>query len=1336
MNERAIFTEALDQSTPEERAAFLERTCAGDPDLRARVESLLRTHEHAGDYLGKLAPQRLAEELAGPGSDDTRTGPAVEEAELPLDFLSPSDKPGVLGHMKHYEVRAVVGRGGMGVVLKAFDESLHRMVAVKVMAPQLAASSSARQRFVREARAAAAVTHEHVVTIHAVDEVGGLPYLVMQFVDGVSLQDRLDRSGTLPLAEILRIGAQAAAGLAAAHAQGLVHRDVKPANILLENGVERVKITDFGLARAADDASLTQSGTVAGTPSFMSPEQAEGKSVDHRSDLFSLGSVLYAMCTGCPPFRASTNMGVLKRVCEETPKPIRETNPEVPDWLIAAVERLHAKDPAGRFQSAAEVAELLGRHLAHVQHPSAVPLPTVTPPADGSSTSVRPQRGGRRAVAVVVAALVATLAFLGTTEAIGVTNVRATVIRIFTTEGTLVVETDDAGLRVTVEGDGDPLITGPGPQEVRLKAGSYRLKATKDGKAVTLDRDLVTISRGDRQIVRVRLEVKTPAVTGPKPQPSAMIPPRAEPGAFVVLGGIGVAERKFDKLAEAVAGAGAGDTIEVRGNGPFVTEPVRVVRSLTIRAGAGFRPLIRLSPEWVESNEMLGTKASLILEGLEFEAGRPTNETLGRSGILAAGPSLHVANCRFLFPGRACIGAKETRRCVVRNCDILAPIMANGFGVGVSMPFGGDGRIDNSVILAGTPVTRRYSDANLLTATLRISRTSLVSSRGGAFFFTLRNPSNELQPGQTESPVRADISSSILNAQAALFVGQENLKGSPIVDPDVQVRRAFQWRGQANLYDVFGSSFLQNQIRGSSPASLKDLAKWGEFWGTAEPDSIEGRVRYQGGDLFGRLQAAVRLTPTDFRLHPDSAGYRAGKDGKDIGPDINLVGPGKAYEAWKTTPDYQHWLKEIKEVPVEASLSEPKPFVVVSAKNKAESKFDTFATAVASAEDDDAIEIRGNGPFVTGPVKTRRRLTIRAGAGLRPLIQLSADSVKVRAHLLETSDSLTLEGLELQLLARTPDRRGDELPWQAIVLATKGRLAIANCRFLFRQSWGAAIEVHGATVEIRNSEILGTSWNLGSVGLGMHLSPDGALTVDNCCLPEVNLTCGHSGVATTDVLKEVSVRINRCTLIGECDTFAFNVFTEKGSGLWAKDRQTKLLRIVTSGNIWDANNSLLMLNQMPLGKTPPAPGQILQPGEAEGALPRLLSWQGERNLYAIKDSYLALGLGDATWRRAEPAKPIKNLADWRRYCESAETGSTEGKVRYQGGDLHSRMASAPERLVPEDFRLHTDSVGYRAGKDGKDIGADVELVGPGAAYERWKQTPDYQQWLRETGQKK
>ena len=183
-----------------------------------------------------------------------------------LAFLAPSRQPGALGRLDHYEVLEVVGKGGMGVVFKAFDEKLRRVVAIKVLAPQLATSGTARQRFVREAQAAAAVSHEHVINIHAVEDAAAVPYLVMQFIDGKSLDDKIKDKGPLELPEVVRIGMQIASGLAAAHAQGLIHRDIKPANILLENSVERVKITDFGLARAADDASPTWSGSIAGTP--------------------------------------------------------------------------------------------------------------------------------------------------------------------------------------------------------------------------------------------------------------------------------------------------------------------------------------------------------------------------------------------------------------------------------------------------------------------------------------------------------------------------------------------------------------------------------------------------------------------------------------------------------------------------------------------------------------------------------------------------------------------------------------------------------------------------------------------------------------------------------------------------------------------------------------------------------------------------------------------------------------------------------------------------------------------------------------------------------------
>ncbi len=300
---------------------------------------------------------------------------AAGEEPADLYFLRPADQPGVLGLLGEYEVREVIGVGGMGIVLRAFDPALHRLVAIKVMAAFLAGSATARRRFTREAQAAAAVSHDHVVAVHGVHEANGLPYLVMQYVAGESLQARLDRTGPLEVVEAVRIALQTASGLAAAHAQGLIHRDIKPANLLLENGLARVKITDFGLARTADDVRLTQCGEVAGTPEYMAPEQARGEPTDHRADLFSLGSVLYAMCTGHPPFRGSTAVAVLRRVSDESPPPIRSLNPDVPAWLEAMVARLMAKDPAERFQSAAEVVALLEGCLAHLREPATAPSP-------------------------------------------------------------------------------------------------------------------------------------------------------------------------------------------------------------------------------------------------------------------------------------------------------------------------------------------------------------------------------------------------------------------------------------------------------------------------------------------------------------------------------------------------------------------------------------------------------------------------------------------------------------------------------------------------------------------------------------------------------------------------------------------------------------------------------------------------------------------------------------------------------------------------------------------------------------------------------------------------
>jgi serine/threonine protein kinase len=358
MTEREIFLDALDKEDQAARSAYLDSVCAGKPELRRRVEELLKSHFEDDTFLEVSAIQQLASD------------------ERILTFLSPSSETDALGRLNHYHVLEVVGRGATGMVLKARDSKLERIVAIKVLAPRLAASPPARQRFVREARAVAAIRDEHVVGIHDVNDEGPLPYLVMDFISGITLADRIKQGRMVEVKEILRIGLQVANGLAAAHAQGLVHRDIKPGNILLENSVQRVKITDFGLARSAADTGLMQSGIIAGTPLFMSPCQARGEPTDARSDLFSLGAVLYTLCTGRPPFGGETTAAVLKSVCEDTPVSIREIRPDVPQWLCDLIGKLLEKEVNKRFSSAQELAGVLTGHLAREQQAGAGPSQT------------------------------------------------------------------------------------------------------------------------------------------------------------------------------------------------------------------------------------------------------------------------------------------------------------------------------------------------------------------------------------------------------------------------------------------------------------------------------------------------------------------------------------------------------------------------------------------------------------------------------------------------------------------------------------------------------------------------------------------------------------------------------------------------------------------------------------------------------------------------------------------------------------------------------------------------------------------------------------------------
>jgi eukaryotic-like serine/threonine-protein kinase len=337
---------------------------------------------------------------------DAEKDDPVEISTLDINFLTPTNDPQVLGRIGKCDVLGPLGRGGMGVVFKAFDTTLHRMVAIKVLSPQLASSPEANRRFLREARAAAQINHPNVVVIHAVDEQSGMPYLVMEFVAGRTLHARIRSGPAFDLAALLRIGAQIADGLAAAHRQGVVHRDIKPRNIMLENGIERVKITDFGLALAALDGSqITSVNRVVGTPAYMSPEQVHGARVDHRSDLFSLGCVLHTMVTGRSPFQGSHALEIARKVVDNPVPPLHQLAPRIPAVLSGIVSKLLEKDPARRYQTADE----LHAELLQLQNRINLGKSTISYPIEALPSAVPPRkhRGVWAAAAVAAAALFA-----------------------------------------------------------------------------------------------------------------------------------------------------------------------------------------------------------------------------------------------------------------------------------------------------------------------------------------------------------------------------------------------------------------------------------------------------------------------------------------------------------------------------------------------------------------------------------------------------------------------------------------------------------------------------------------------------------------------------------------------------------------------------------------------------------------------------------------------------------------------------------------------------------------------------------------------------------------
>lgn len=373
----------LDESLSSEQAATLEshlETCrycrdelqrlAGEKELFSSLSCLsdddldydwARTSPTSNDYLG------------GQSVDPGHPSAVLNSIQ---HLLAPTDEPKSLGRIGGYEVTGIIGCGGMGVVLKARDPMLDRVVAIKLLAPHLALHENEKKRFLREAKTAATIKHEGIIPIYAIDTHHGSAYFVMPYEAGPSLKQRIDADGRLSVEEALRVTAQLASALAAAHQSGLVHRDIKPSNILLAPGTERALLADFGLAQANSASELTMTGLLAGTPLFMSPEQARGEPVDSRSDLFSLGSVLFVMLTGTTAVRGDSPYSVVSKIGREPmPRP-SEVDSRFDGWIDELVSLLHQFDKEKRVQSASEFEVLVNDCLAHLKNPKECPVPS------------------------------------------------------------------------------------------------------------------------------------------------------------------------------------------------------------------------------------------------------------------------------------------------------------------------------------------------------------------------------------------------------------------------------------------------------------------------------------------------------------------------------------------------------------------------------------------------------------------------------------------------------------------------------------------------------------------------------------------------------------------------------------------------------------------------------------------------------------------------------------------------------------------------------------------------------------------------------------------------